>query len=74
MFTLTSILPCHPRETDMPRIPKPAPVPTEKRGTGKLRGSVERDEGPAVNAKLGYRNSDEVEGTGDARHEDPAGV
>jgi hypothetical protein len=58
----------------MARDPKPPPVPTEKRNAGKLRGSVERDEGPALNGKPGYRNSDEVEGTGDARHEDPAGV
>jgi hypothetical protein len=39
-----------------------------------LRGSVARDEGPALNATPGYRNSDEVEGTNDARHEDPVGV
>ena len=40
----------------------------------KLRGSVETDEGPAVNAKPGYRNSDEVESGGDARRDDPTGV
>jgi hypothetical protein len=40
----------------------------------KLRGSVETDEGPALNARPGYRNSDEVEAGGDARHEDPVGV
>jgi hypothetical protein len=64
------------RETEMPPIPKPAPAPSEKKppSADKLRGNVEKDEGPALNAKLGYRNSDEVEGTGDARHEDPVGV
>jgi hypothetical protein len=40
----------------------------------KLRGSVETDEGPALNAKPGYRNSDEVESGGDARRDDPTGV
>ena len=49
-------------------------APKHERTPGKLRGSVERDEGPALNATPGYRNSDEVEGTNDARHEDPVGV
>jgi hypothetical protein len=40
----------------------------------KLQGNMEKDEGPAVSARLGYRNSDEIEGTGDARHEDPVGA
>jgi hypothetical protein len=53
------------------KVPKdPAPRPKNL----KLRGSVETDEGPAVNAKPGYRNSDEVESGGDARRDDPTGV
>jgi hypothetical protein len=56
--------------------PRPgrAPVPKRHPADGKLRGSVETDEGPAVNSKPGYRNSDEVDNGGDARHEDPVGV
>jgi hypothetical protein len=49
-------------------------VPKRHPPEGKLRGSVETDEGPAVNSKPGYRNSDEVDSGGDARHEDPVGV
>ena len=48
--------------------------PPPRLKTSKLRGSVEIDEGPAVNAKPGYRNSDEVESGGDARRDDPTGV
>jgi hypothetical protein len=57
--------------TDTPRKPK---APPAQPAAGKLRGNIERDEGPSVNAKPGYRNSDEVDGTGDARHEDPVGA
>lgn len=56
------------------KIPKQAPPPKNRPDGGKLRGSVERDEGPALNAKPGYRNSDELENSNDARHEDPVGV
>ena len=55
-------------------IPKRAPLPKNRSDEGKLRGSVEGDEGPAVNSKPGYRNSDEVDSGRDARHEDPVGV
>jgi hypothetical protein len=48
--------------------------PPPRRENTKLRGSVETDEGPALNAKPGYRNSDEVESGGDARRDDPTGV
>lgn len=57
-----------------PTAPRRAPVPKRHPPEGKLRGSVETDEGPAVNSKPGYRNSDEVDSGGDARHEDPVGV
>jgi hypothetical protein len=53
------------------RAPKNPPPRPENL---KLRGSVETDEGPALNAKPGYRNSDEVESGGDARRDDPTGV
>lgn len=56
------------------KIPKQPPAPIFKPDSSKMRGSVERDEGPALNAKLGYRNSDELESANDARHEDPVGV
>jgi hypothetical protein len=48
--------------------------PRPKSENTKLRGSVETDEGPALNAKPGYRNSDELESGGDARRDDPTGV
>jgi hypothetical protein len=55
-----------------PKPPKPSPA--QRPAADKLRGNVERDEGPAVNATPGYRNSDELEGSRDARLEDPVGV
>jgi hypothetical protein len=54
--------------------PRRAPEPKSRPTDGKLRGSVEGDEGPVVNSKTGYRNSDEMESGRDARHEDPVGV
>lgn len=57
-----------------PKKPKKPPPPAKRLVGEKLRGSMERDEGPALNAKPGYRNSDELESSGDARHEDPVGV
>jgi hypothetical protein len=56
------------------KVPKQPPAPTYKPDSSKLRGSVERDEGPALEGKPGYRNSDELENVNDARHEDPVGV
>ena len=59
----------------MDRItPRRAPQPKTRPEDGKLRGSVEGDEGPAVNSRPGYRNSDEVDSGRDARHDDPVGV
>lgn len=54
--------------------PRRAPEPKSRPTDGKLRGSVEGDEGPVVNSKTGYRNSDEMDSGRDARHEDPVGV
>lgn len=59
----------------MDRIrPRRPPQPKSRSEDSKLRGSVEGDEGPVVNSKLGYRNSDEVDSGRDARHDDPVGV
>jgi hypothetical protein len=57
--------------TQTPKKPNAPPVRPD---AGKLRGNIERDEGPSANVKPGYRNSDEVENTGDARHDDPVGT
>jgi hypothetical protein len=54
--------------------PRRAPQPKSRPDESRLRGSVEGDEGPLVNSKLGYRNSDEVDSGRDARHDDPVGV